>query len=409
MRKNLFMVLLLLTFMLSSTGAAMAQSGSDPFCGELSKADCTILADSQAAMMAVESVTTGGELNLKVAGIPNAPVDSIELNVAHDTVIALDPAVVKGLTEMQTKLTTAKPADLQTILQDYTDLVVKLYATLGLDMGLTITMPQDIADLLTAQAGGSIKIPTEIKVKLKMVDGYMYVNLDDLAQSIPELQEFKGWFGADVASFMRKALDQANKQQIAAANQANLQVGLGAGTFLNSEQFRAMVDKYVVIERKEDGEVGKQKVAVFGTTFDFGGFMASEAFQDMLKGQLDMINKLGDQHISPQELDEGLLALKFLGPSLFQSLKFEILRNIGLDDNYIYRSETHFNWDLKTIMGFAAMAQGGGKSQNMPKTAPVLNLDVQTDYTDFNNAPTIEKPEGAVIIPLDQVDLNSIQ
>jgi len=409
MRRNLLLVLLLLTLMLTSTGAALAQSGSEPFCGELSDADCTILADSQKAMMDVESLTTGGEITLKVAGIPNAPVEELAFNIAHDTVIELDPAVMKGLTEMQAQLATAKPADLQGLMQDYTDLVVKLYSTLGLDLNLTVTLPQEIADLLTEQAGGSVKVPTEIKVKARMVDGYLYVNLDDLAESIPELQEFKGWFGADVASFIRKALDQANLQQASSASGAELQAGLGAGTFLSSEQFRTMIDQYVAVERQEDSEVGDQKVAVFGTTFDFGGFVASEAFQDMLKGQLDLINKVGEQQISPQELDEGLLALKFLGPSLFQSLKFEIVKNVGVEDNYIYRSETHFNWDLKTIMGFVAMAQGGGKSPTMPKTAPVINFDVQTDYNDFNAAPTIEKPEDAIIIPLDQVDLNSIQ
>jgi len=89
-------------------------------------------------------------------------------------------------------------------------------------------------------------------------------------------------------------------------------------------------------------------------------------------------------------------------------LKFEVLKSIGLDDNYVYRTETHFNWDLKSIMGIAAMAQGGQKSA-MPKTAPELNFDVETDYMDFNKAPTIEKPEDAVIIPLDQMDMNSVQ
>lgn len=408
MRKNLFMVLLLLTFMLASTGAAFAQSASEPFCGELTQNDCTLLADSQKAMMDVESMTAGGTINVKVAGIPDAPVEEVAFNVDHKSAFVLDPALTKDLTDLQAQLATAKPEDLQKLMTDYSDLMVKLYSTLGLDMDLTITLPQDIADVLTEQGGGSIKVPTEIKLQVRMVDGYMYVNTDDLAQAVPELAEFKGWFGVDLASFMRKALDQANQQQAAMLNNPEVQAGLGAGTFLSSDQFRKMIEKYVMVERKDDGEVDQQKVAVFSTTFDFGGFVASDAFQEFLKAQLPMINQMGEQQISEQELDEGLMALKFLGPSLFQSLKFEVLKSIGLDDNYVYRTETHFNWDLKSIMGIAAMAQGGQKSA-MPKTAPELNFDVETDYMDFNKAPTIEKPEDAVIIPLDQMDMNSVQ
>lgn len=409
MRKNLLMVLLLLTFMLASTGAAFAQSSTEPFCGELAKADCTLLADSQKAMADVESMSTGGKIDVKVAGIPNAPVEELAFNVDHQSTVVLDPEVIKGLSDLQAQFAKAKPEDLKKLMTDYTDLMVKLYSTLGLDMDLTVTLPQEIADLLTEQGGGSVKVPTEIKLKMRMLDGYAYINTDDLAAAMPELQEFKGWFGVDLASFMKKALEQANQREATMLNNPEVQAGLGASSFLSSDQFRQMTEKYVVVERKDDDEVAKQKVAVFSTSFDFGGFVASDEFQQFLKAQLPLINQMGEQQISEQELDEGLMALKFLGPSLFQSLKFEILKDIGLDDNYVYRTETHFNWDLKSLMGFAAMAQGGQKKMEMPKTAPMINLDVQTDYTDFNNAPKIEKPEDATIIPLDQVDLNSVQ
>jgi len=341
-----------------------------------------------------------------VAGIPDLPVDEVKVNLAHDSVIIMDPEVIQGLSALQSKLATAKPADLQAIMKDYTDLILKLYQTLGLDLNLTVTLPKDIADLLTAQAGG-IQVPEEIKLKLKLVDGFLYVNLDDLAASIPELQEFKGWYGADLANFMSKAMDQANQRQ--ASEMQGLQSGLGAGTLLTSKEFRTMLNDYVNVERQPDGKLDLQKVAVFRTTFDFGRFVASQAFQDMLKSQLDLINQMSERKVSPQEFDEVMMGLKFLGPSLFQDLKFEVIQNIGAKDNFIYRSETHFHWDLKSLMGFAAMAQGGGKAASLPKTAPVVGLDIVTDYADFNNASTIEKPEDANIIPLDQMNMNSVQ
>ena len=41
-----------------------------------------------------------------------------------------------------------------------------------------------------------------------------------------------------------------------------------------------MLNDYVNVERQPDGKLDLQKVAVFNSTFDFGGFVASQAFQE---------------------------------------------------------------------------------------------------------------------------------
>lgn len=408
LRKNVFMLLLLVAFMLISTGAALAQDLPEPLCGKLDEADCTILADSQKAMMDVESLTTSGSIDVNLAGIPDLPFEELALNLTQDSTIVMDPEVIKSLTDFQVQLATADPADVEQLTQDYTDLIIKLYQTLGLDMDLTLTMPQDVADLLSAEAGGEVTVPEKINIQVRMIDGYFYVNLDKLAEVMPELAEFKGWYGLDMVTLVTKGLEEANKQE--ASEMQDFQAGIGAGSFLSSDAFRDMVKDYVNVERQADDKLDLQTVAVFDTTFDFGGFVASQAFQDLLKGQLDTINKIADQQITAQEFDEGMMGLRFLGPALFQDLKFGVVQNIGLDDSYVYRSETHLNWDLKSLMGFVAMAQGGGKTPaDMPDTAPVISFDVVTDYADFDDTPTIEKPEDAVIIPLDQIDMDSVQ
>lgn len=408
LRKNVLMLLLLVAFMIISAGAAFAQDLPQPLCGKLDEADCTILADSQKAMMDVESLTTSSSIDLNLSGIPDLPFDELALNLTQDSTISMDPAVVKSLADFQAQLATAKPSDVEKLTKDYTNLIIKLYQTLGLAMDLTLTMPQDIADLLSAQAGGEVTVPEKINIQVRMVDGYLYVNLDKLAEVMPELAEFKGWYGVDMVTLVTKGLEQAEKRQ--ASEVQGFQAGLGAGTFVSSDAFREMVKDYVNVERQEDDKLDLQTVAVFNTTFDFGGFVASQAFQDLLKGQLDTINQISEQKITAQEFDEGMMGLRFLGPALFQDLKFNVVQNIGEDDSYVYRSETHLSWDLKSLMGFVAMAQGGGKTPAaMPDTAPVISFDVTTDYADFNDTTAIEKPEDAVIIPLDQIDMNSVQ
>lgn len=400
--KNLLMLLLLLLLTLTSTTAALAQAADlpAPFCGELADDDCDLLADSQAAMLDVQEMTTSTQIDLLVAGIPDLPLEEVSLSVAQDSVIAMDPTVIQELTQLQASLQSADASDMDTIMEDYMALVVDLYSTLGLDSEVTIILPEDIAALLSEQAGG-IAVPEEITLQIRLTEGFIYVNLDDLAAAIPELEAMEGWFGLDIATFMSDMLEQASAEA-SASDMASLQMGMGAGSMLNSEAVRGLLEDFVNVERLDDDTIDLQDVAVFSTTFDFGGFIASEGFQTLIRENLDLINQMADTSVTEDELDEVMLGLRFLGPSLFQDLEFEILQSIGLEDNYIYQTETHFAWDLKTLMALAAMADGGRRE--MPDVAPVINFDLMQESGDFNDAPEIEAPEDAQIIPLEALE-----
>jgi len=400
--QNLLMLLLLLLLTLTSTTTALAQDVDlpAPFCGELADDDCELLADSQVAMLDVQEMTTSSQIDLLVAGIPDLPIEEVSLSVAQDSVIAMDPTVIQELTQLQASLQSADASDMDAIMEDYMDLVVDLYSTLGLDSEITIVMPEEIAALLSEQAGG-IEIPEEITLQVRLVEGFAYVNLDDLAAAIPELGAMEGWFGLDIATFMSDMLAQASAEANP-SDMASLQMGMGAGSMLNSEAVRGLLEDFVNVERLDDDTIDLQDVAVFSTTFDFGAFIASEGFQALIRDNLDLINEMADTSVTEAELDEVMLGLRFLGPSLFQDLEFEVLQSIGLEDNYIYQTETHFAWDLQTIMALAAMADGG--QREMPDVAPVINFDLVQESGDFNDAPEIEAPEDAQIIPLEALE-----
>jgi len=403
--KNLLMVSLLLLFTFASTGAALAAHADlpAPFCGELADEDCEILTESQAVMAEVEELSYTSQVDIMVAGIPDLPAEEISVSLAQDSVIYMDPTVIHDMTDFQSQMAEIAADDMEAFMSDYTDLVVDFYSTLGLDADLTITLPEEIAAVLSEQAGG-LQVPEEINIQARMVEGFLYANLDELVAAIPELDGMgvEGWFGLDFATLVSDGLGQAMSMEEMGdpSGMAGFQAGLGAGSMLNTEAVRTLFADYVNVERLDDEAVDGQDVAVFRTTFDFGAFVASDGFLTLLRDNLELISQVSDTPITEAEFDEVSMGLRFLGPSLFQDLDFETVQSIGVEDGYVYRSEVNFNWPLKTIVAMAAMADGG-QQQDMGDLEPVVTFNTVQENTDFDDAPEVEAPEDAQIIPLE--------
>ncbi|MCB0064063.1 MAG: hypothetical protein KDE19_18195 [Caldilineaceae bacterium] len=392
-RKLVASVALLLILLIATAAPAFAQL-PEPFCGSLSEEDCAILIDSQDASLAVESSSSYVDVDILIAGIPGLPADELAFNYTQDSVAALDPALALEIAQMQ-----QMPADeLMENMDMMTEAVLDLYADIALDTDISFTMPQEVADLASAQAG--IEVPNELTAMFRMVDGYGYANIDELAAQIPELEGFSGWYGIDVLSLMQMGFEESMSSANAdSPDMAASFTGFGLTSFLNSEEGRAMLEEYVEIERLDDETVDGQDVAVFSSTFDFGRFIGSPVFAEMLMSQRETINTALDMDLSESQLNEALSLLPMFGPMLFTGLDFEIIQRIGLEDYYVYESELTFHWDLSSIIAVARMADA---SLELPEgIAPVINFDVINNASDFNSIDPIEAPEDAMVIPLE--------
>lgn len=376
---------------------AFAQDLPAPFCGQLSEDDCSILVSSQEAMLEVESGVYSSAINFLVAGIPGLPIEEISFNLVQDATYALDPALTAQLVEMQS----LSPEEMAENMDAMFDLLLEVYATMAYDGQMVLTLTEDIAAILSAQAG--IEIPTEINLQVRVVDGYAYINLEDLAVFAPDQEGLEGWAGIDILSVMEMGLQESMEQ--AEDNPASL-AGFGLGNFFNSEEGRATIEPYISVERLADSTIGDQDVAVFDSTFNVSGFLGSPLFRDIVISQLSTINQLAETDLSEEEATEALTLLSFVGPMLFAGLDFHTSQVIGLEDFYTYESEFVFNWDLSSLVAVARMVDSDGSmglSTLMGNAAPVVNFDVSTTASDHNNAPEITAPEGAQIIPLEAV------
>lgn len=386
-------VTLLLLLFVATAVPAFAQL-PEPFCGSLSEEDCAILADSQDATMAVESSSSYIDVSITIAGIPGLPADELTFNYTQDAVASLDPELAMEIAEMQQM----SPDELMENMDGMTEALLDLYANLGLDADISFTMPQEVADMISAQAGG-IEVPTELTAMVRMIDGYGYANIDELAAQIPELTGLSGWYGIDVVSLMEMGFEESMSASNTGPDMAASMTGFGLTSFMNSEEGRAMLEEYIEVERVADATVGDQDVAVFSTTFDFGRFIGSPVFAEILMSQRETINAAIDMDLTESQLNEALSLLPMFGPMLFTGLDFEIVQRIGLEDSYVHESELTFHWDLSSIIAVAQMADA---SLELPAgIAPVISIDIINDAADFNAIDAIEAPENAMIVPLE--------
>lgn len=391
MHKNLLMVLLLLALSLFSTGTALAQDLPEPFCGALAEDDCEILRQSQTAQLEVTSSTSSVEMVATVLGVPGLPAEELVFNWLQDATIHIDPEVMMEMIELQM----AGPEEMIENMDALGDLTVELYRTMDLDAEVSLSLPQEIAALLSAQSG--IDVPEELMMHVILKDGIGYIAAEDLAFIDPSIATMGEWFGVDIAGAVEMGFEQSMNAQNAADQQAMMQ-SMAFGSLLNDEEVRGLFEGFVTAERGDDGEVEGAEVAVFESGFDFAGFLSSPGFWSLIAENLDAINAMADMQLTAEELQQAQMGMTFLGPALLQGLTFNSTTSIGLDDNLPYAQTIDFAWDLSSLLAFAAST--GALPAGSPSEA-MISLEVDSVSSDYNSAPEIEAPEDAVIIPLD--------
>lgn len=411
MRTKFIAGLMALVFLLAPSSALFAQDEAATtdwpivYCGDLTEEDCALLKTSQEAMATLESHTAQLDLSMSLADLPTLPAD-LGLGISTDGILYSSPELTEQLMDMQKAGPEALLEDMNGIL----DLVATLYFEIAFDIDLGVTLTDDLAELISAQAEG-FPVPTALELPIRMKDGYFYVNVDDLATVIPgaEEQGVQGWLGIDMGTLVAQGMEQA-KMQLEEGNMSPEQAAaMDAMTANLTQQMalqKAMVD-YVQVERLENSEIDGVEVGQFLYTFDLPGFVGSPEFMDMVMAQVEMQMaanpELAEGAPSPEEMESIAGMAGMMAPMLLQGLNFETLSSIGLEDGYVYATETHVDWDLSTIVTMAA-AQMEGVAKPKRGAKPLYTFDLMVTNGDFDDAPAVEAPADAQIIPLETLE-----
>ena len=391
MLRKWFLLCLALFLIVAPTGSAFAQD-ENPYvtCGDLAAEDCDIVRAASEAMQGLSSYSSTVDFDIALTDLPSLPAD-ISFSFASDGTFALDPEITTALMEMQLMGADELAENMPQMFETLAD----LYFTLGFDMVVDVSVSEDLAALIGQSAG--TQIPDAITLAMRMTEGYVYLNLDELAAVMPEAEGMQGWIGFDIGTLMSDSL-QAAAEQLEAGGEAAQAMGSAAAMTMQQQALMTAAKDYVTVTRLEDSEVDGTPVAQFQYDFDAAGFIGSPEFNSFLTEQLKAMAATNPDAaasgLTPENIDMVSAMLPMMGPMLLSGLTWQTTTSIGLEDNFQYGSESHIAWDLSGVLRLAQMPSSG---------QPMFELHMTSANSDFDSAPAIEAPEDATIIPLEQL------
>lgn len=346
-----------LVALLVLVGPIHAQDAPYTFCGDLSETDCAILRESAAAMLALESATFDMEADLTVTNVPNVPFDSLAFHLTGEGSFGADMTLMLELQRMD--IAALEKMSFFTLMADW-------LRSVAADVTLTLDMPAELIELLAEEEQA---IPEQLSLDLRMVDGVAYLNLEDVANAAPEGGVPPGWVGLDLAEFYGAILP-AMLEGMTEFNMIPMMTAL-----MQPENMA----KFTSIERLPDAEMAGQTMAVFETRINYAAMLDIPEFQDML---LPMLEEEADAEAAMDALR-----------AMYEGITLVTTQSIGLEDLLVHHTEMTMEWDL------ASVAEAIGEEQAAPQFA--FHLVVTQEA--FNAAPEVVAPEGAFMLPLQQM------
>lgn len=375
MQKRVTMISILILLLALTASIVQAQDMPPVFCGSLSEADCGILQNSQRAVAGLSGATFNLNFDLNVDNIPDAPFNSLVINLSGAGAYAVDPTIMERMMALQ-----GDPSAMFEDMAQIGQLLEDALMAFDGQVNLTLTLPPEVLALI---ADEGMKLPEKLSVELRMVDGVGYVDLSALAEAIPDAGIPGGWYGLEVAKLLNNVFTMLAPQ---------MEGMMGEMPGFDPEMFTQFSDPsvfgdFMSIERLADAQADGETVAVFKTTLDYVKLFSSPAITDMMKTQMEAAGA----GMTEADLEQMMEMMR----EMYKGLTFEVTEYIGLADSYPRRLEMNFSWDLSSMMS----AIGEMSAQD---SAPVLGATFTITYGSFNVPPAITVPENATVITAEQ-------
>jgi hypothetical protein len=372
---------------------AFAQDEGVPFviCGELSEDDCALLEESALAMQELSSFSLGMDLDMTVGGIPDLPVDPMNFGLAMDGSFSLDENAQAVVQQMSAAMLGGSAEDMEELAANMQQMTLDLYGGMDFDMTMRYNVPAELAEVFATDP--DMVVPESIGFEIRMIDGIMYMNLSELRALDPAIEQeiTSDWIGIDYIGMIEMQME-------AAGGMGEDPFANGAMSGLAAMQFMQQVNDFVDVERLDDVALDGQDGAQFAYSFDVVGFFTSDAFKSYMQ---DIVAVLGED-ADTQEIEQAIAMVDFVAPMLFRDLKIESTYVVGLDDKLAYAATGDFSWDLSSVMQFAAMTDPS-VAEAMGDAQPMIDMQVDIEYSDQNAEMEMEVPDDVQMIPLEQL------
>jgi hypothetical protein len=403
---------LVLCLLLTSTLPAMAAEVPEPFCGDLDEEDCDVLRASSAAMLDLESYTTTVEYKIFQHGLPELPPES-EAVLRLDGEYAFDDAARDSILTLAS-ISREEPLAAVEAIGEARELLLDLYS--GMTSQLVLTLDLSESWTRTLQDEADVEWPETTTVEVRLVDGVLYFDIHELKEFIPELAELDDWVAIELVQTLEQLAEEgafaAVASEVAASSEGRSIWGLDP-TMLNLiTTMRSAFGRpqnlwpYMEIRRRRDVDLADQEGALFQTEFDALDFILSDEFRDVLMQVVQIAVANDEMAMEEDELDEMVSLFWLVAPVIFRDLETSGESVIGLDDNYQHHGESLFHWDLTTLLQ-TLIGLSGEEDEEL---AEEIYIDFTTEFENsaFNEAVTVEAPEDAQIIPLEDLEMEGL-
>jgi hypothetical protein len=359
-----------------------AQTPMGGLCGKLSEDNCAIITESFTTMQAVTSVNLNGTMAMDISGFDESEmmgIDTIGINLAIDGVGGGNFSQMYALQGNPSALleTFKDPETLISFIESYSESL----NSITMQVAMTMTFSEQIQPLMEMQGYG------EIPVELRMSDGIMYVYSDLLAQ-----QGNTTWQGLDfsrLGASLRQSFDESFTGEAFDAETLTVIEGIFNSDYVKLMSDPTFFNQYVIVTRLEDQtSADGQNLAVFKTSYNYAGMFSDPEMLAALESYAQMMEELDSTTSSEEMLDSVNQSL-----AMYENMTYETTQWIGVDDFYVYHSET-----LIEMRVDPAMLEGmEGNSLAESTDELVYHIEMSLDFSDFNAPIEIEIPEDVEI------------
>lgn len=408
--QKLFSVLIALALVFAPiTAFAQGSSADAPyvFCGDLSDEDCQLLTDAQAASAQLTSMVANITMDASGTGIPGVPVEEVAGGMDLTMRMNIDPDFAVELQAMN-----EDPEAMAALFADsdsYLTFISDFYNNVDMVQEWTIRLSDDTVALIEAQPGAP-SFPGELSFSMVMLDGMAYMNMSGLAalDDSGEMDDIPEWIGFELVPMIEASMQQAETAQMMQMQSTMMASAMGMAATGPSP-----LEEFMGVERLDDSVVGGVDVATFSHTFDIAGYLASPQFNETLMSLpallesmqgmegMEELGNLEELGLTEESLSEISMMVGMVAPMLLGGLDYDSLTYVAIDEPVVQGSEFNLEWDLTSIMGLIAMGQGMPATR--PATPPVITFNVSVENSDLGVEQEIEAPEGAEIMPLDEM------
>lgn len=398
---------LLLSFLLGAmTILPVAAQDGVAYCDTLSAEDCELVSGTVDAMSAISSGATALSIEMIVQDIPELPAETLSFRYDQSIGFMLGEEVAALIQDLQGMT----PAEMQSLGDEPAvgiEMARILVNGMNFGMDLDLQMTDEMAAFLSEEMRDDIgmDLPTELSLRLMIVDGIFYIDTASIAPFAPEITAFvDGWVGLDANPLIDMAAAELAGEGMSGSAPSGTD-SMGAGTIGMTGALVATVDaldpsgeiiKFLDVEPL-DVEDAAEDEAYFLTTVNFADFFQSPVFRQLVA----YFSADQGASMTEAELDEVVQLAQIMGPSLLQGLNLQLIELIDEGTGHIAVGDLLLEWDLASLLLLAS--QGDPSLQVAEGAEPFLGLNIVTSADQLNEDVDLSAPEGAFVVPTEML------